>query len=559
MSRYSVTKAGGIAERLRKVNTGCPMSNDAAEVLRHRQTTCSADADGVSATSPRVESSNAPAGRGTMLALIGAVAGTVFGSRLIVIFAFGSPVPVLDQWDAEGTAVYSRYLKGTLSLADLIASHNGHRIFVSRLLALGHLELAGEWNTRLEMILGAAVLTLLITWLVALLMPLVAPQRRLLLACFIALIFAFPIDFENTLWGFQSQVYLSLLLGLAALVAFAAAPAFSLRWFGGLAAAVLGYFTFATGLAILPAAGLVVSLQLAVNTRKRSAREVAAVGVLAAVTVGMALWGAHSTKTMSTLGTFVQGLGIFAVLTAAGAIPIVGYWRLILAKRPEVSDRAWVVLGVSGWVAIQLVLFAYGRGAVVAPRYLDVVLLVYPVAFVAVFALRDRTGRVSGDQRTGRGPVLWVVAVAAAFTVAGSVSVVACSYWRNAADQEVADVRAYLATGDINRLKERGRPNHGVTLKHPYPERQAAVLDDPQVRAILPPEIRPGAADNRIARNRLLLRGRAAPATATAVRLVLASGPAFLALGIGLFLAVATARTSVRQRGRAAQASSAGA
>lgn len=535
------------------------MSDEVSGSLRNDHATCSAENDCLDSTPARVESSNAPAGRRARFALLAAVAGTVFGSRLIIISAFGSPVPVLDQWDAEGTAVYSRYLRGTLTLADLFASHNGHRILITRVLALAHLELAGEWNTRLEMIFGAAVLTVLITWLAALLMPLVAPRRRTLLACFIALIFAFPVDFENTLWGFQSQVYLSLLFGLVALVAFAAAPAFSPRWFGGLAAALLGYFTFATSLAILPAAGLLVGLQLATNTRKRNGREIAAVVVMAAIAISVALWGAHGTTTMSTLGTFAQGLGIFAVLTVAGAIPLVLYARHTLARRPEVSDRAWVVLGISGWVAIQLVLFAYGRGSAVAPRYLDVVLLVYPLALVAVFARSDETRSAERNRRTGRGPVLWVMAVVAAVTLAGSVSVLACSYWSKAADQQIADVRAYLVTGDLNHLKERGSPNHGVTLTHPYPERQAEVLGDPQVRAILPPDIRPGDADNGRARDRLLLRGMTATATATAVRLLLAGGPAFLALGLGLFFAVVTARISLRQNGFGAHTTSAGA
>lgn len=51
--------------------------------------------------------------------------------------------------------------------------------------------------------------------LVALLLPLVAPQRRMLLACFVAFLFGFPIVYEITLWGFQTQVYLALLLGIA--------------------------------------------------------------------------------------------------------------------------------------------------------------------------------------------------------------------------------------------------------------------------------------------------------------------------------------------------------
>lgn len=141
--------------------------------------------------------------------------------------------------------------------------------------------------------------------------------------------------------------------------------------------------------------------------------------------------------------------------------------------------------------------------------------------------------------------LLWVFAVAAAFTVAGCVSVLACSYWSKAADQQTANVRAYLATGDLKQLKERGSANHGVTLAHPYPERQAQVLGDPDLRAILPPDIRPADADNRVVRSHLLLRGAPAAATATVIRTFLTGGPAFLAIGVGLFFGVGTARSLV--------------
>lgn len=484
---------------------------------------------------------DAPSGSG-VAALLAAIACTVFGSRLIVIAAFGSPVPLLDQWDGEGALLYSPYLKGTLSFAGLFASHNGHRILVTRLLALGHLELAGEWNTRLEMIVGAVVLTAVVTWLAALLMPLVARDRQLLLSCFIAVVFAFPIDYENAVWGFQSQVYLSLLFGLAAVAAFASAAPFSPRWFAGLAAGVLAYFTFATGVAALLSAGLIVSLQLVTNVRKRCAREVIAVMTMALIAVGLTLWGAGSATTMSNLWTFLGGLGIFATLTFGAIVPIVLYCRRTLARRPCLGDRAWVMLGVTTWLAIQLALFAIGRGIHVAPRYMDVVLLAYLVALVAVLDLSDHaSSKVAGGKVSFRART-WVIPVIVVMTVAGCASVLACKFWSRAAGQQLTDVRAYLATGDVEHLTELGGPTHGIVLRHPYPERQARALDDPAVRAILPREIRPGDADNNRARKGMLLRGKLAAATATAVQLIFLLGPGVLALGLAILLVVGRAR-----------------
>lgn len=481
--------------------------------------------------------------RNSLCALLTGIACTVFGSRLIIISAFGSPVPVHDQWDAEAAALYSPYLNGTLSFAGLVAPHNGHRILLTRLLGLTHLELAGEWNTRLEMIVSALVLTASVAWLTALLMPLVAPHRRLVLSSFVALLFAFPIDFENTLWGFQSQVYLSMFFGIVAVGAFAAAPAFSARWFGGLVAAVLAYFSYATGVATVPAAAIVIGLQLAANARKRSGREYAALLVLGSLALAMTWWEAEGAQPMSTALTLNQGLGVYGVLTIAGVLPVVVFCRRTLAGRPNAGDRSWVLLGMLGWVLIQLAMFAYGRGSLVAPRYLDVVLLVYPLALVAVFALSDRAGAIAEDRRREMLPVTWVFAVVVAVALAGCASVLGCSFWRIAAERQAADVRRYLATGHVDELKQAGAPNHGVTLVFPDPQRQARVLNDPAVRAILAPEIRPAGADTAGARNRMLLRGALANATKGGVHALLALGPVFSALGVALLFAAGTVRS----------------
>ncbi|WP_156766470.1 hypothetical protein [Mycobacterium sp. E2327] len=482
-----------------------------------------------------------------MFPLLAAVACTVFGSKLIVIWALGSPMPLLDQWDGEGAGLYSPYLKGELSVTDLFAPHNEHRILVFRLFALAHLELAGEWNTRLEMILGAIVHTAVITWLAALLMPLVAAQRRMLLACFVAFLFAFPVVYENALWAFQGQVYLALFFGLAALVAFAFARPFSARWFYGVAAAVLSYFSFATGVAPILAAAVLVGLQLATKVRQRSGRELAGVAVLVAIALSMIAWTAACAHPMSTSWTFIQGLSVLFAMAAAGLIPTFLFCYRTVARRPGISDRAWVSVGICTWLVFQFVLFAYGRGTAVGVRYLDVVLLVYPVGLMAMFALADSVPAARFRRNVQRGALRWVFAVVAAVAALGYYgSVLGAVDWSRAARQQVAKVQTYLATGNVDYLRSMGRGGHGIELCYPNPQRLAKVLEDPQVRAILPPEFRPANADNAGARTRMLLKGALARDTATGVHVVLSAGPALLAVGMGLFFA-AGARRSLRR------------
>ncbi|OBI15432.1 hypothetical protein A5712_28320 [Mycobacterium sp. E2327] len=450
----------------------------------------------------------------------------------------------MDQWDGEAAGLYSPYLRGSLSFADLLAPHNEHRILVFRVLALAHLELAGEWNTRLEMIFGAIVHTAAITWLVALLLPLVAQQRQIILASFVAFLFALPIGYENELSGFQTQVYLSLLFGIAALVAFAFARPFSARWFGGLAAAVLSYFSFATGVAAVLGAGVLIGLQIARGTRRRCGLEFAGVGLIAAIVLALIVWSAASAKQMSTPLMLIQGLLLVGGQAIVGLVPMVWFCRSTLARRPAMSDRAWAAVGISVWLVLQLLLLAYGRGATVAVRYMDVILLVYPVGLMATLALFERARGSRFSRYAGPSAVTWVFVVVSAVSVLGYVSAVGAIGWGESARQQVVNIQTYFAKGNVAALKAKGGGGHMFDLSYPNSQRLAAILADPGVRAILPHEVRPPDHDNAAARSRMLLKGAFASATAAAVHFILLIAPALLALGVGLLYALG-ARLSI--------------
>ncbi|MEE6176561.1 hypothetical protein [Mycobacterium sp. 050134] len=470
--------------------------------------------------------------------LLAAVACTVLGAKLLIIAVLGSPAPLLDQWDGEADRVYAPHLKGSFNLVDLIAPHNEHRILATRVLALVHLELAGEWNTRLEMVFGAIVHVGLITWFAALLMPLVAYRRRLLFTAFVALLFSVPIGYENILSGFQSQVYCMLLFGVGALACFATASPFSLRWCGGLAASALSYMCFASGIATILAACILLGLQLGTGVRKRCGRELAAVIIISSIALVIILLEAADAVPKSTPWTFLQGFLLLTIPAFAGMIPAGRFGLTTLAKRPTTSDRAWFSVAILVWIVLQLMLVAYGRGTVVAVRYMDIILMIYPVALVGILALVDGGSAGKRFARYARqGAIIWVFSVVAFVAVLGYYqSVLGAVEWGKAAHQQVFNMQMFFATHRIEQLKA-NNPENKFNAAYPDAHRLGNMLEDPDIKSILPLGIRPPDADPASARRHLWLKGSFSAVTAAVMRVVMAIGPAMLGVGIALFFA----------------------
>lgn len=132
----------------------------------------------------------------------------VLGVRWCLIGLFGVDVPFWDQWSMEAWKLYQPHLTGTLKFSDLFQSHNEHRLALSNTLNLALFIINQRWSPLLTMaiqsIIPALTAGLLATWHLR-----DAGKRRpsRLSLCLIALIFLSPINSENLLWGFQSQVY----------------------------------------------------------------------------------------------------------------------------------------------------------------------------------------------------------------------------------------------------------------------------------------------------------------------------------------------------------------
>src|SRR5712672_685323 len=81
----------------------------------------------------------------------------VLGAKLWIISRFGNPTPLNDEWDAQAAGLFIPYFDSTLSLQQLLAAHNEHRVLTTRLVSLLLLAANGLWDPILEMIVNATI------------------------------------------------------------------------------------------------------------------------------------------------------------------------------------------------------------------------------------------------------------------------------------------------------------------------------------------------------------------------------------------------------------------
>jgi hypothetical protein len=163
-----------------------------------------------------------------------------------VIGWVGSDLPWIDQWGPEAE-LYRRWLSDTLRWSDFFVPANEHRIVFTHLLNLGLLRLNGQWDPLLQMfvnaLLNAAGIVFLAWWLGRGL----AVVARWLVLLVAMIVMVAPFGVQNVVWGFQSQIYLCLLLSFAALWLTTESTLYGWRWWGGVALAVAAYFAMAPG------------------------------------------------------------------------------------------------------------------------------------------------------------------------------------------------------------------------------------------------------------------------------------------------------------------------
>lgn len=226
-----------------------------------------------------------------------AFAALLFGIKLWLIGMYSNVTPFWDQWDAEAEKLYKPFLEGTLGWAELFAPHNGHRIFTTRLLALGLLNINGIWNPLIQMVINAVLHITALGFSIALLTRLIGRNHLLALLVFSLVLFGVPYPWENMLAAFQSQFYFVLLFSVACLWLTITQNPLSTRWWGGVLCAVLAFFSLASGIFELATAALVSLVFYAFGLRKTNKQLLAV-----AIVTGLFMLGVALTPNLAKLG-----------------------------------------------------------------------------------------------------------------------------------------------------------------------------------------------------------------------------------------------------------------
>ena len=419
----------------------------------------------------------------------------VLGAKLWVVQLYGSPLPLWDQW-FEADVFFKPWVEGHLTGAVLFAPNNEHRIFFTHLLDMGVISLNGRWEPMLQMTVNAFIHAAFVCALAFCLWDFLGRKNGWLICALLAPFFALPYGAENTIWAINSQQYFMSLFALATLVGLGFNPPGSRRWWLGLAAAVMGLFTMASGLLAPMAVGGLLVLR-AIKSRRIEKQNLitlaiclVVVGLGAAAKVTMpedAPLKAHTL--MEFISAFARNLAWPFVSTPAMALliplPLAGLLAWYFRSNFQLSHTAEFLFALALWSALQSAAIAYGRAnygeGVPASRYMDVLNIFVIASLFATGLLRQLwTG---GTFSKWAAPLLPLVFAGVIFFGLVQVSqlvvqgLLVPTRMMNLVAEE--RVETFMATGDERELFE-------TPTVRPDPKMTLGILRNEKLQTILP-------------------------------------------------------------------------
>ncbi|HBK09533.1 MAG TPA: hypothetical protein DDZ81_27345 [Acetobacteraceae bacterium] len=422
----------------------------------------------------------------------------IFATGLWLVGRYGSPVPFWDEWDGEYAHVFRPFLDGTLTLNDLLATQNEHRILLTKLIALAILKIGGRWDVIAQMELNAAIhaatLVMIGLWLAKTASKRYGHEASLLLMMFIAVAGAIPFGWDNTLMGFNTHFYLYIALSIGCINLLVGATAFSPQWWAGVLVGVISLFTLAGGALSLCPPLCVMALQM-LRGQRRGTKEIVGICALAALTALLVTTvpavASSAPYRARSVGQFLDCLKAVSAwplppqrFFITQGVPFLAFVTIV-GTAPCRSDRRWRLVGGLAWLGMQMALVAYSRAAApLESRYTDFWIAGQVVGSAAAMSLlyEKRFGWF------GRWPLFlavggWFLILLKNFvsTARHQLPEAIHTRWFKSLLQE-SYLRDYLATGNPEALSD----HQWMHLPYPDPVQLRHYLDEPHVRAILP-------------------------------------------------------------------------
>lgn len=440
-----------------------------------------------------------------VLALLFAI---VVALRWIALGWFSVETPFFDQWDGELYALYKPAVEHTMSWQVLLAPHNEHRVLPTRLFNLALFALNDGQFDNTVVAFGSAVVYAFAVIAIALpILRRLDGAALLLGALLLTLVGVLPYGWENVVSGFQNGFYFLNVLTIAAIGVLALREPTAGNLVLAVALCLLCTVTMGSGVLVAPALILVVALRRrgGETTPRRAAA--ACVVIAAAGAIGVAMLRRVPGHTPLLAQNFGEFIDVFTMTAAwpvpGGTLALLFVWwpsAVMFARRLRAVDADARVdsrfdvflLGVAAWTLVQAAAIAYSRGhmlAFVASRYADLLIL-GPICNVmlAVRLLRSaRTDAIRG--------ALTFAAVSMTSVLLGAVllyGVDGAAQIRHHGAQQVEQrqiLRAFLAGAGAGAFVGKSAQQ----TSFPNPGRLTAILNDPTVRALLPPSILPAA------------------------------------------------------------------
>lgn len=456
----------------------------------------------------------------------------ITGLRIFLVEKFGSSVAWGDDLDGIARRILLPWENGTLTWSSLLAAHNGdHRIVATRLWEILWYTLNGSWDPKLVMIVKAPIFAAAATLFIHVLAGRLE-RGRYAAAAALAVLFAFPFAFANTLWAFQSQFDFFLLMAalgwalllrdrvIAALVV-AAAAILTLGSGPVIAASYVPFFLiawwqkkWATSQTVLActAAIAVVALGLASPTKEHPPHT--GTPIEKAATLARIYAWPHSnllsiverlpeseryiparllrfpSAEQSWLLRLADGMHrhpaavvAFNAMCAAFILaPTVAIAWLLLRRRLTLAQVSGP-LGLAGFAFLMIAATAVARAnqITVAPRYLDHVALAGFASLVCCFILR------CVDPRHRRWLVAWAVVMGCGYAATMVVTLAQMS--RRAPHQSLEVLQRYFATTPHNHAAMTENGAFRGFIVSDDPTQFMSELDEPGMERVLPRSI----------------------------------------------------------------------